>query len=328
MKKAPIALIVDDSAPFISTPYVNREPKVTADGRPLIRFVPNELVFRFADTIEKNGIKGKFSIVPMAGNQGDIINGFDGIEKSEVDEWLDCVRDRIYPAFSICPEILSHCKAVDIETGKPLAEREDEWSFLQDRTTLTPYIEKAFSLIKEAGFDSHGVTSPWYFGIEVEGEYTASISQALYNVYGYKNAYYFLHSRRGVAEAKPWIAYEEGDRCVISVPATIRDHIWQTMDTPESGEEFAKRVADNYITEDGKSGDIIKALELGAYPILCTHWQSLCSNGTLTGVRALDLVGQRIKEHLSDRVEWVSFEELLDRVIADKDSFRTVYQKA
>ena len=328
MKKTPISLIIDDSAPFVSTPYVNRDPKVTGDGRPLIRFFPNELLFKFADAVESNGIKGKFSILPMAGNQGDIINGFADVDQKDVDEWLDCVKNRIYPALSITPEMLSHCKAVDLNTGKPLDIREDEWSFLQDRSTLTPYIAKALSILKESGFDSHGVTSPWNFGIEVEGEYVAAISQALYEVYGYKNAYYFLHSRRNVPGAKPWIAYEEGDRTVVTIPATVYDYFWQTMDTPDDSDELVRRVADGYITEDGKGGDIIKELELGAYPILCTHWQSLCSNGNLTGVRALDLVGQRVKKHLSDRVEWVSFEDLLERVVADKDNFRTVYQKA
>ena len=322
MKKTPITLIIDDSAPFISTPYVNRDPRVTGDGRPLVEFVPNSQLFNFCDIIERHGIKGKFSIVPMAGNKGDIISGFEGTEKSEVDAWIDCVRTRLYPSFSICPEILSHCKAVDIKTGKALAEREDEWSFKQDRTTLTPYIEKAFELIKAAGFDSHGTTSPWLFGKEVENEYNIAISDALYNVYGYKNAYYFLHSRRNIPNAKPWIAYENGDRTVVSIPATVYDHFWQTMDTPETGEALIKRVADAYISEDGKSGDVIKALELGAYPILCTHWQSLFSNGLFTGLAALDEVGKRIKEHLSDRVEWVSFEDLLNEVVNNKEQYR------
>ena len=94
------------------------------------------------------------------------------------------------------------------------------------------------------------------------------------------------------------------------------------MDTPETGEALVKHVADAYISEDGKSGDIIKALELGAYPILCTHWQSLFSNGLFTGLAALDEVGKRIKEHLSDRVEWVSFEELLQEVVNNKEQYR------
>ena len=78
----------------------------------------------------------------------------------------------------------------------------------------------------------------------------------------------------------------------------------------------------NFITADGKSGCIIKELELGAYPTICTHWQSVCSNGLGTGIRVLDEIGRRVNEHLLDRVEWASFEELLDMVVKNKDSFR------
>ena len=191
MKKTPISFIIDDSAPAIATPYFNRENKFTADGRPLIPYYPNEAIFELADIVENYGIKGKFSIVPMACNQGDIINGFRGIDKAQSDEWLECARERIYPAFSICPEILSHCKAVDLNTGEALPEREDEWSAHQDRTTLTPYIKRAFELVKAAGFDSHGVTSPWHFGEPVEKEYNAALSEALFSVYGHKTAFYF-----------------------------------------------------------------------------------------------------------------------------------------
>jgi hypothetical protein len=153
MKKIPITFIVDDSMPFIMTPYVNREPKITADGRPLIRFSPLQAVYDFADVIERQKMKGKFSVIPMGGNEGDIINGFRDVDQKKVEEWLDCARTRIYPSFSICPEILSHCKAVDLSTGKPLDEREDEWAAHQDRTTLTPYIKRAFELIKAANGD-------------------------------------------------------------------------------------------------------------------------------------------------------------------------------
>ena len=75
------------------------------------------------------------------------------------------------------------------------------------------------------------------------------------------------------------------------------------------------------ISEDGKSGEIINVIETGGWPILITHWQSLVSNGLGTGMRAFEEVGRRIKTHLSDRVEWKSFEEILDIVSQDKASF-------
>ena len=322
MKKIPITFIIDDSAPFIMTPYTNREPKFTADGRPLIRFSPMEMVYQFADVIERQGMKGKFSVIPMAGNEGDILNGFRDVDQAKVEEWLDCARKRIAPTFSICPEMLSHYKAVDLETGKALPEREDVWASTQDRTALTPYITKALEILKKANFDVHGVTSPWYFAKEVEGEYVAAIAKAMNDVYGYQSSYYFLHQLRGVPNVKPWIAYEEDEKCVVAMPGASRDWFWETMDTTQCDEEYVSHVADYFITADGKSGCIIKELELGSYPILCTHWQSLCSNGLMTGLRAFEEVGRRINRHLLDRVEWYSFDELLEMIVNNKESFR------
>ena len=264
MKKLPITFIIDDSTPFVMTPYTNREPKFTADGRPLIRFSPLQMVYDFADIIDRQKMKGKFSVIPMAGNEGDIFNGFRDVDQAGVDEWLDCARRRIAPTFSICPEMLTHYKAVDLATGNALPEREDVWASTQDRTTLTPYVTKALEMIKQAGFDCHGVTSPWYFAKEVEDEYTAALSKAMFDVYGYKSAYYFLHQLRGVPGAKPWISYEDGDRCTVAIPGVTRDWFWETMDSTDTSDEYVSHVADHYITADGKAGCIIKEIdELG-----------------------------------------------------------------
>ena len=323
MKKIPISLIIDDPAPLVSVYAAHADTPFTKDRRPMIETFPNDLLFRFCDVIEKHGIKGKFSVVPMPANKGDIINGLEGIDQQQVDEWLDCVRTRVTPAFSICPEMLSHNKAVDIETGKALPLREDVWESTQDRTTLTPYITRALEILKEAKFDVHGVISPWYFGKEVEEEYIAALSKAMYDVYGYKNCFYFLHQLRGVpGGVKPWIAYEEDDRCVVSIPGVKRDSFWETIDSTRTDDEFISHVADHYITADGKGGCIIHELELGANLTVCTHWQSLCSNGLGTGIRALEEVAKRVEKHLSDRVEWTSFNELLETTINDKNAYR------
>ena len=89
----------------------------------------------------------------------------------------------------------------------------------------------------------------------------------------------------------------------------------------DTSEEYISRVADELITKDGKEGEIIRVLETGGYPILITHWQSLASNGLFTGVKVLREVAKRIEDNLSDRVEWMSVEEIMEMVIADKESY-------
>lgn len=321
MKKIPVTLIIDDPAPVISVYYTHCYPRITKDGRPMIRNVPNSMLFDFCDVIERHGIKGKFSVVPMPGNEGDIINGINGVDKKDMDEWINTVQKRVAPLFSICPEVLSHNKAVDLETGKALEQNERDWASDKDRTVLTPYISKALSLLKEAGFDASGVTSPWDFGIEVEEEYVYSISKAFADVYGKNKSWYFLRSLRGRYDAKPWVAYDDGDRSVVCIADTLSDHFWQTINTTRDDEEFIKKIADEIITEDGKGGEMIEVMNRGGYPVLITHWQSLISNGLGTGIRALDEVGRRINALLGDKVEWMSFEEIMNMVLEDKENY-------
>ncbi|MBO5870586.1 MAG: hypothetical protein J6Q89_07550 [Clostridia bacterium] len=319
--KTPISWIIDDPAPIISVYYEHAGKPNTQDGRPLIPTYSNEMFFEFCDIIERNGICGKFSVVPMPGNKGDIVNGLDGVSKEDLDEWMNCLKTRVMPAFSVGPEMLTHHKAVDLETGAALPMNERDWASTQDRKTFVPYISKALSLLKEAGLYSIGVTSPWDFGIEVEDEYEHSISASVEQVTGSKKAWFFLRGLRDRPNAKPWVAREEDGRTLVSIPATTRDYIWQTIDCPRTDDEYVSEIADNLITADGKEGHIIRVLNTGGYPILITHWQSLMSNGLGTGLRVMDEVGKRIKEHLSDKVEWMSFEQITDLVLSNKEAY-------
>lgn len=319
--KVPVSLIIDDPAPVISVYHEHADSPFTKDGRPLIPTYPNELLFRFCDTVEKHGIKGKFSIVPMPGNKGDIINGLEGVDNSLLTEWLNTVKIRLSGYFTFGPEMLTHHKAVDLKTGQALSMNERDFASTQTYETLTPYISKALSLLSDAGFDAFGVTSPWDFGIEVEEDYERAISRAVFEVTGKKNAWFFLRGLRDRENARPWVALEEEYLTLVSIPATTRDYIWQTIDTTETSDEYVSSVADNIITADGKSGEAVRVLETGGYPILIAHWQSLMSNGLGTGIRVLDEIAARINRHLSDRVEWMTFEEIMNMVSADKKAY-------
>ena len=72
-------------------------------------------------------------------------------------------------------------------------------------------------------------------------------------------------------------------------------------------------------TADGKEGEFVRMLSGGGYPIMLSHWQSLMSNGLRTGLRVLDEIASRINKHYSDKVEWMSFEEIMRFVIANPE---------
>ena len=106
MKKLPISLIIDDPAPRVFVYYEHAKSRILPDGRPLVNEVPNQFLLDFCDVIEKWGMKGKFSVVPMPGGRGDIVKGIPGFPQNEIQEWLEIARTRVAPRFSICPEML------------------------------------------------------------------------------------------------------------------------------------------------------------------------------------------------------------------------------
>jgi len=330
--KRPISLIIDDPAPVISTFYEsgmsgtsnfpsNKLRHETKDGRSLLKTFSNDFLYQFCDIIEKWGIKGKFTVVPMPGNKGDIVNGLPGVDPKEVTEWLKVVKERVEPLFSIGPEMLTHNLAVDLETGKPLEMSEWAWSFEQNRETLTAYITKALQFLRDAGLESFGVTSPVNFGVKNEDDYAAAISEAVRQVTGRTEAWYFCRNMKNMPNAKPWVQLEKEGRVLVSIPASASDVFWQTMDTTECSEEYVSQIADLLITEDGREGQIIQVLETGGYPILVTHWHSLISNGLGTGLRVLDEVGRRVQKNFSDTLTWMSFEEIMNMVVANKADY-------
>lgn len=321
MEKLPISLIIDDPAPRVFVYYEHATSRFTGDGRPLKDEVPNSFLNDFCAVMERWGLRGKFSVVPMPGGRGDIVNGVPGLPKHEIDEWIDTVRTRVMKYFSICPEILTHAQAVDLENGALLEMNERDWAQDKDRTTLTPYIAKALELLQRAGIPATGVTSPWDFGIEVEDEYVAAISEAFHRVQGAEDCWYFLRGLHNVPNAKPWVALSEGGRNVVSVPATTDDHFWQMMNTTDTSDAYVSAVADELITADGSAGEIIDVINSGGWPILITHWQSLFSNGLGTGLRALDEVARRIDRNLGDRVQWYSSEGIMRLVLEDPAAF-------
>ena len=319
--KVPISLIIDDPAPRVFVFYEHAPKRTTEDGRPLLDAVPNRFLYDFCAVMERRGLRGKFSVVPMPGGRGDIVHGIPGFPDSEIREWLDVVRNRVSKHFSICPEMLTHAQAVDLENGGFFGVNEKVWARDKDAAVLTPYIAKALSLLKEAGLEATGVTSPWDFGIEVEEEYVKAISTAFEDVYGRRDCWYFLRSLHGVKNALPWVALRENGHSVVSFPATASDHFWQTMNTTDTSPAYISKIADCLLTEDGSAGEIVRIMEDGGWPILIAHWQSLFSNGLGTGLKALDEVARRIGIHLSDRVEWLSAEEIMERVLEDPDRF-------
>ena len=313
--RVPICFLLDDSCPLIHVYWFHKKPvdgkgPFTEDGRLLVKYVPNSFLDKFCDVVTEYKIAGKISIVPSPGGVGDIVNGIPGYDQSLINQWIDTAKRRLTDRFDFSPEMLTHNRALDLTTGKYSQENEAEWSKKQDRKILTPYIVHALELLKKAGIDASGITSPWDFGKYVENEYIESMIVAQKKVYNHELSWYFLHSLNDQPGKKPWIAARKENCTLVSIASNMPDHFWETINSPKTDTEYINSVADKYITADGKEGSIIKLLNAGGWPVFVTHWQSLFSNGLETGLKALEEVGKRINSHLKDKVEWKSCMEL------------------
>ena len=313
--KIPICFLLDDSCPLIHVYWFHKKPvdgkgPFTKDGRLLVKNVPNSFLDKFCDTVKKFDIAGKISIVPSPGGVGDIVNGIAGYDNSLITQWLNTAKSRLSDRFDFSPEMLTHNHALDLATGKYSEENEAEWSQKQNRTVLTPYLIHSLRLLKDAGINATGFTSPWNFGEKVESEYAESMIVAQKEVYKHELSWYFLHTLNDQPGKKPWIALKKDNYTLVSIASNMPDHFWETIDSPKTDNEYIQSIADKYITANGKEGSIINVLNAGGWPVFVTHWQSLYSNGLETGLKALEEVGKRINAHLKDKVVWKSCMEL------------------
>lgn len=324
----PLALLIDDPAPLVHLyrhhvyELEGKADRKDAAGLPLAETIPNAFLGRFCDVVQARGIKGKFSIVPAPAGRGDVVRGIEGHPPALTRAWLDTAR-RLAPFMDFCPEMITHGRAVDLATGALLSETEHHWSQHQTRATLTPYVARGLQLLKEAGVDATGVTSPWMFAQEVETEYVAAIAAAQRQVHARDVSWYFLNIPDDPG-ARSRVMLREGKTVVVSIEASTDDILWDTiwhhgaMTTDQIG-----ALADRWLTADGAGGRIPECLAAGGWPVLLTHWQCLWSNGRETGLAVLDEVAARVARRLAGRVRWCTCLEVARLAAAPADAQST-----
>lgn len=322
----PISLVVDDSCPLIHVFRnhwidVHGRPPETKDGRELLEIIPNDFLDRFCGVVERRGMAGKFSIVPAPGGRGDVVRGIEGFEPALTRAWLATAKRRLAARWDFCSEGITHNLAVNLAEGGYFSEGETDWSQSQNRDTLIPYLTRQLALLRDAGIDATGVTSPWVFGTKVEAEYLHSVVAAQKAVYGRDFSWYFLHMLHRYPQSRPWVAFAQGPTTLVSIPTTTTDVWWKTIDSPRTDAAWIRGVTDELLTEDGRGGEVRRVLDAGGWPVCLTHWQSLFSNGLETGLAVLDEFGRRVQEHLAAEVQWLNCSEMarltVERTVVD-----------
>ena len=319
----PIALIVDDPAPLINVFWWHAAERQQASsptlnsGEPVAQTVPVDFLHRFAEVIEKWGIRGKFSVLPYPAGLGKISEGWRGCDTDALSRWIETARRRVMPLMDITPEILTHAKALDLDSFGLLDENERDWASHQSEATLTPYIAAALRFLNEVGLEATGVTSPWDFGLQVEDDYRQAIRRAMRQVNDRRHTWYFLHTDAQATHLRSSVVCRDADGWLVSIVSQCGDHIWETMETRDESLDYVRSVADRYLTEDGSEGRLAALFRAGTPIVFHTHWQSLYSNGRCTGLRVLDEAGRRIDRAWGSDVRWLKCSDLASEIAAN-----------
>ncbi|MDX1931565.1 MAG: hypothetical protein SFU56_03075 [Capsulimonadales bacterium] len=315
--RTPIALIVDDPAPCINPLWYFRHQVDGEDEPAHERTIPLDFMRDWCEWVAGSGIRGDFTVLPFPAGLGRIDQGLSGFDSGEVREWLSLARTYIAPRFDIHCEILTHTNALDLATERMLPIGEHDWIDRQDEATLTAYFTTAMRILREADLPNHGLTQPCTYNGD-ESMYARAILAAEKAVNGRSVTHNFLHVDGVSHFVPPRLTYldESAGEAVVSVWSAMDDYLWNTQErgSPE-GEWSPERLADRFLTADGKSGRLIELLNGGGPMVTVTHWQSLYSNGSQRGFAAYREVVARVEAFLGERVAWRKLSEIADQTL-------------
>ena len=307
----PVTLLIDDSSPIHLGFWHNREHKSQKH-----RVVPNSFLSAFADLSDAYGVRGKFSVVPMPCNLGRIDRAIHHLDAEQLQGFIHIVRERIMPGYDISPELLTHLKAVDLSvSGEPVLDfQEDEWIKQATTQQMIQYIERSLEILKKAGLEATGVTSPWATGQYNEPDYARAIGTALWSVSRIKLGWYLLHCLTEGKARWPWVTHkaDDGSCTVVTIPAGTDDYYWPGIMATSRRTAEAKytEATDRYLTADGRGGRLRELYNQRVPLTILTHWQCLFDDGHGTGLVELEKLLQRIAHVFGDDVTWTNCRDL------------------
>ena len=328
--RVPISFIVDDP-PINSSYWLRRQPEEMGFATPPrgsfglwvhrwrdqepSKIIPNAFWRKFAAWARGAGVLGKFTFLPCPAGLGFIDDKVEGYTGDELSELLGLVREEVARNFDITPEILTHSMAWDLRERRLLPITEHEWMAQQTEEVLADYMAEGLKVLQRVGLRPAGITQPCSFKGD-EDLYARAVLRAMKSACGVTRTFYFLHCE---AEAKAVqspvkIADRLRGEYVVSVVSAIRadEPFWESL----YGGGDVEKMAEYFISADGKSGRFIDLLSTNSPIIFHSHGQTLFSNGAEKGFQSLQLVVQRVEKHLAGRVRWVKIGQFAAERIA------------
>jgi hypothetical protein len=311
--RVPVSMILDDSTPVVNLSHywvklrrqAGRPTEATADDMPVE--IPVSFARKFGEWCAEHGVKGKFSFVPMPGGLGTIDLGLPGFSKAHLDEWIRAAKEIIWPSFDLTPEMITHCKVVDLSDWTMTDEWEQsEWAAEPKPVeVLAPYIAAALRILRNIDIPAEGVTSPGAFGIKDLGAYGEATLQAQKAVNDNPTPFFFCEVDE---EGTPWpklhsLDKEKGE-CCVGIVAGTGDWFagW------EGNNRNAIHSPEMCITEDLRGGRLPQLIAARCPAIMVSHWPGFYFQGEETGFNIFKTVVERINQ-LSDII-WMKTSEI------------------
>lgn len=318
--RVPVGLIVDDStclanlARFCLPQFKEVLPEEHLQAwEALPREIPDSFVRRFAEWCRKNGVKGKYSMVPYPACAGRLDQELPGWSKAQLGESLKLHRTLLAPDWDFTPEMVTHTWAIDTKTGRPYPEHRleftENWGWTKGKSAdqLADYIAYALRILKNAGIDCGGVTSPGGFGNGALAEYSQAVLQACRDVSRTEIPFYVKRAPKGDPSVAPRIHYASGldrsdPKCVVQIVAGTGDWFggWDGLTAGE---------VDKLITADGRAGRLPEIIHREEPALMLCHWPGMYFNGQETGFSILQEATRRLRASF-DNILWMKISDL------------------
>jgi hypothetical protein len=320
-ERVPLAWIIDDSTclvnlnrfsiPQFAATYPERYKQ---DWRSMPCEIPDAFVRRFAEWAQREGVKGKYSIVPFPACVGRLDREVPGWTPKEVSDSISLVRREISPNWDIHPEMITHTRIIDLKTGHPVTQRDpkwmENWEWCGGRSVdeIASYIAYALQILKNVDLSCDGFTTPGGFGAGGLPQLSQAAFQAVRSVYGTEVPHYFRNLLdKGTESVAPRIENASGlgganPQCVVSIYACTGDWTgnWDASQQP---------AVDRFISADLSKGRVVDVIERGEPAAMLAHWTGVYHSGRELGFQAMQEIVRRIHSRYK-QVRWMKLAEL------------------
>jgi hypothetical protein len=321
--RVPLSFAIDDSTclvnmgRFCMPQFASAWPKRADYRKPWRdwpREIPDAFVREFGAWCAANGIKGKYSVVPWPACVGRLDRELPGWTNRQLADSLKLVREVMLPNWDVHPEMITHTRVVDIETGKPVAaagpDTFENWYPPGEMSAdaLAAYMAYALRILRNCGLNCEGITSPGGFGNRVRRELSLAVHDAMRDVFRAEVPHYLKCVAGGDGNTEPQVEHVRGlesgsPKVTVNVPAGTGDWFggWDGDRAP---------AGHRYANDDATSGRMVELIEKRQPAVMLCHWPGLYSQGTKTGFKHFQRVAQALALRFSDETVWMKLSEI------------------